>query len=1022
MMCYLAENLLIYCCETCTNLPFCNHRKQKVVESRAQLIAKLGDFDLPEEFGFPSLIEYLTTFWEDFTCLDVSQCMVNKTILSVAAKYVDSDLSACLPQFLALATKASMWCGKHLKMTLMSSEESQEEEHCNLFFQLLLDLLSLAAATIFSLSKYPVQGDIVERFILEQINFTKDVISETKINLTKDVVSETKRISSFGSEVIKVVQAVLDGVIRLCKEYCQAVNWSLCDAKLGKGEDNVGCEEANLTHHVINLTKGTIEKLCELGVIAARDGGSLVTILNVSWKGVVSLLQLGEGALAVKVNIADIIVALISLINEPLRCAAEAWSSPLKEIISVTEARRTFLPVKFYLVNAVKICSLNPFQAYQVYKEINLCVLTISTFRILLSHDQMLKSAIEVFAELLEKTSLDILSSILNSQQIKQELKFELLECLFSNECCSTSIHVKPGRNYTGSSMNEVLFIGSENMSGARILMLGRVALFLSFLRYSMDFEDDVKGWITRKLGWLFDILIEEEIYSSILVMKIPVLHNSGKAVECDWQPMLSALLLALKTFMIVATSTFAWLELEAFLLENLFHPHFLCWEIVMELWCFLFRHAEINLMRDILDKFCSLMTLVASESFVLPSSLLRKMARSICMLLNNGTPTMVDFVYNYVVGNDRSQLSSGMFVALLFEGFPLNSLSEDIRSVAKHKIIKEYIGFIDIFDDKLLSTCDSEFVAVPVFAVSASLQSMQDSTSVIGLKTLKFLVVIIRNYRSFPEKPMKDVYYKLFSEMLVIASNMKDLYSCEEMEEVILELHNIFISGPAASDIQLYQCKPYLSRFMEGFGHMEMSETDNCAESRAVWELYHMLFRERNWALVHLAIASFGYFAARTSCNQLWRFVPSDAALSYDLVLGNEANEELFMSELKAFLEKEVALLSVTPSSEQLGWLAKESLVLKEMVQKITNIYSETTRYEGMEIDAVNKSNKRQKLPDGISKGMEMLQSGIKVIGEGVSQWQKNCFESSELQEFLTHFSHLEDVITQFVGLTGNS
>lgn len=44
-------------------------------------------------------------FWEDFTCLDISQCMLNKTILSVAAKYVDSDVSECLVQFLALGTK-----------------------------------------------------------------------------------------------------------------------------------------------------------------------------------------------------------------------------------------------------------------------------------------------------------------------------------------------------------------------------------------------------------------------------------------------------------------------------------------------------------------------------------------------------------------------------------------------------------------------------------------------------------------------------------------------------------------------------------------------------------------------------------------------------------------------------------------------------------------------------------------------------------------------------------------------------
>lgn len=44
-------------------------------------------------------------FWEDFTCLDVSQCMLNKTILQVAAIYLDSGISRCPDKCLALGTK-----------------------------------------------------------------------------------------------------------------------------------------------------------------------------------------------------------------------------------------------------------------------------------------------------------------------------------------------------------------------------------------------------------------------------------------------------------------------------------------------------------------------------------------------------------------------------------------------------------------------------------------------------------------------------------------------------------------------------------------------------------------------------------------------------------------------------------------------------------------------------------------------------------------------------------------------------
>jgi hypothetical protein len=292
-----------------------------------------------------------------------------------------------------------------------------------------------------------------------------------------------------------------------------------------------------------------------------------------------------------------------------------------------------------------------------------------------------------------------------------------------------------------------------------------------------------------------------------------------------------------------------------------------------------------------------------------------------------------------------------------------------------------------------------------------------------IDAKTLKFLVTISHNYRNSMDQLTKEHYRKLLSETLGIISSMKHLYAADEMEEVILELENLFISGPTASDTQLYQCKPNLALFMAGLGHMEITESDKSAKCCAVWELYHMLLREQHWALIHLAITAFGYFAARTSCNQLWRFVPQTAALSFDLVSGNEANVERFMSELKAFLEKEMAILTITPSSDQLGLLAREGLMLKQTVRKISEIDVEAVGVgcQSMEIDEENPSNKKRKLPDGISEGVELLQSGLKVIGDGLSRWQQN-HDANELHDkFLTHISHLEDAIAQLVGLAGS-
>lgn len=478
-------------------------------------------------------------------------------------------------------------------------------------------------------------------------------------------------------------------------------------------------------NHVANITKCTVEKLSELGILAANGGGSLVTILNVSWKGVGTLLLLGKEVLAVKVNVADIIVTLISLVNDSLRCAAEVWSS-LKEPISVNEARRTFVPVKFYLINAVKIASLFPSQAYLVYKEITLCVLTISTLRISLSHEKVLKVASEVLADLLEKSCLDLLNSLLNTDLIKREHKFEMLDWLFTEECYLNPISEDPSSNYKTASNDEIFCLSCEAMPGARILLPGRVALFLTLLMYSRDLEEDVKLGITRKLGWFLDVLTDEEVYSFTLITQIPVLYSSGKSTELVWEPLFSALLHALKTFMIVVSSCHVWEELMSFLLENFFHPHYLCWEIMMELWCFLVSHADLDLVNDIFNKLCVLMkALISSESVLLPGSTLRKMARSICILLTYSEQSMVERVYNYIVSDDRSHSSSIMYVALLLEGFPVNSLSDNIRSSAKQKIITDYFSFIERFDDKSVSAYHSGAYGVPVYALSASLQSL---------------------------------------------------------------------------------------------------------------------------------------------------------------------------------------------------------------------------------------------------------------------------------------------------------
>ncbi|KAL4591042.1 hypothetical protein LXL04_003990 [Taraxacum kok-saghyz] len=926
-----------------------------VVESRTKLISELGELelDVTDENEGASILECLTTLWEDFTCLDVSQCMLNKSILKVATTYLQSDMLKSLNQLLALGTKATIWCRKHMNMTLMSTDDSQEEEHYGLFFQVLLDMLSHSAAVLSVLSRHPVTTE------KELMSLIETSILET-LKLTKDSILEVKRIQTFGPEVLKASQLVLDTLISLCKSYCNILN----------PED----KESNQVNHIISITKLTIESLVNLGVVAANSGGNLVTVLNLSWKGVVTLLQVYKGTtLALNMNISDIILSLISLVKGSLTFAGQSWCL-VTEPVDATEAKRIFIPVKFYLINAARIISHYPSQGFLVFKELTLCIITILTFRILLGKEDFLKSASEALSEFLEPTSIHLLNSLLNSAQLQHEHKRQILDWLFSD---------------INTPMDAVFSLTCGSKS--KPLVLGQVALFVNLLKSAPDMEDDMKLEIAKKLEWVLNVVIHEDVYSSIL----------------SDENMFRSIIHAMKTFMLVVSSTSIWEEFESFLLENLFHPHHLCWEVVMELWCFMVRHSETDTRNDIIDKLCMLLkttttTPSPSESILDHGTVLRKLSKSICRIVRSGSESMADRVYNFVIDSDVHKSSSVMFTALLMEGFPLNNLSGNVRSLAKQRVITEYFQFVDGFEDESKGRRVGIFGA-PVFALSAALQSRQVSISDTEMKTINLLISIIQKYKNSNH----DCHYQnLLSESLSIMSTMKHLYTSDEMETLILHLETLFTSDESSS-ARLSKCKPNLAAFVSGLGHIEFEVTNTNPKFLASWGLFHMLLKERHWALSHLGITAFGYFSARTNCSELWRFVPPDAALSFDLESGVDANLERFMSEFTVSFEKEGGVY-VAPNhgKKELHVLVKEGLMLRKMVEgKMMGI-------DKMEIDD-DGVFKRRKIREGVVEGVAKLQDGVRVIANGVLLLQENQFDFSDVDaEFLTHFSRVEDAV----------
>ncbi|WZZ20041.1 hypothetical protein YC2023_121428 [Brassica napus] len=943
------------------------------MENRVQLLARLSQLDPQDNPDVPSFVESLTTLWEVFTCLDVSQCLLNKAILPVASKYLALDRPDCCHYFLAFGIKVSQWCAKHLNMSGMSMEESQEEEHSNVFFQvgdfsLLLDYLRFSSSSLTAIGKICFMRDETAAVTVRKF------VSEL-LNLTKEVILNAKKVESFSSEIVKAAQVVIDSVVCLCKEFSPTVSRDMNEMNTNGNVERARMEEGNTVSNLVSIITLGVTSLSELGMLAARDGGNLVTILNTSWKGVITLLQIDKQTLASKVDVGEIIIKLITLIKESLRFAAEAWSCSVKETVSATEARRVFLPVKFYLINAVKLVALFPSQSSMVFKEITLCILMISAFKVSLSQQTHVKSASEVMTDLLEKTTVDLLSA----GEITQEFKLTLLDSLFVDDD-------KQGHDsQTKTSLVDILSLSVVSASSARVLVLARVVFFQSVMRYSSELEEDAKLAIARKLQWLLEILTDEEVYSSVLSSQLPVSDGSGKTII--WESMFSALLLSLKALMITLSTSPAWNELETFLLQNLLHPHFLCWQIVMELWCFWVRHATEDVMANMIDKLCE---------FMIPKSLTAR-------------------AYKNISTESRSESAPDAYLALLLEGFPLNFLPDQTKNDAKRQIVADFFHFIENFSEKPSESSRYTVHGAPVYALSACLGILKTSMPEIDSKTLKFAIALVQKLRNSKDEMTRDRYTEILSETLSIISRSEQLYTCQEMDSVITELQRLLISETDKHHHHLYKSEPSLALFLSGLINYEMSETETCPKSRGVWELYHLLLRKRHWALVHHAVTAFGYFCARTSCSQLWRFVPEDDALAFDIGSGKEAKTERFMSELKMFLEKEQALLSTTPSQEELELLSKEGMEVKATVEKLLK-----ERKKQRLVEAEKRPNKRRKLPEGICRGVELLQNGMKRINEGLSELGSD--ESEEFQKsLLNQFSCLEDLVSHLVSLAAS-
>ncbi|XP_078439883.1 holliday junction resolvase [Wolffia australiana] len=931
---------------------------------RLSLLDQLEDLDSSEASELVPLMEGLSSWhlatltrfwevWEDSVCLDVSQCMLNRKILNVALKQLGMNASACLNQCVDIGTKASMWCRKHLEVTSISGDQGVEE-HSATLTPLVLDSLQFSSATILALTEYIYFGErtsipAVENFILEQFI------------LTRTLISDVKRFQLISMDLVKAAQAILDSTVKLCRWYFESMHLNNSDMMIGteNGADDV------LKAHIITLTALTIENLHELGILAASGGGSLVTILNVSWKGVVSLLQLGKKVLAGRVKIVNILCSLITLADGSLCRSSEAWLSSQKTELTLSEAKRTFLPVKFYLINAVRISSEHPLEAIKISPEIIKCIMLVSYFGITFAREAHLKAACEALADLLEPTSFLLLHGILNSDEVSSASKSQILEGIFTNK-----IDLAPA---------------AANQS----LTLNRVMIFLSILKSSVSFKEEVISLIIMNLGKLLKSLAAEDVYPFMLLLHVPELCNKEKNKgRISWRPLLHLLFHSLKVFMIAAkpsssSSVGNWQEVEDFLLHNLFHPHSLCQEIVLEMWRFIMRHVDPVIANQICDRWLGLLKVLASSETALgPFSPLRKSARLMSRILSHAPQPTVDHVYTSLFDSAESDLSSSVYtvrVAMMMEDFPLNFLSDRIQKLSAQRILTDFQRFVANYGNRQ-DQGHASLGLLPLHSVACALRSSLIAEVDMAIpELLKFSLQLVQD-----QKKGNHGSGHLLSPAMAIISRLYQPYHHRDMEDLIKALPTVSLSS---------ELKPALATFMAGLCRTEMREKEDDPASASAWALSHILLRERNWAFLHLSLDGFGYFAARTSCTQLWRFVPLDAALAYDLETGENPSEERFMSALKAFLERE------SGGGDGIQALRREAAGLLK-------------RLPGEETGG---KRKKREIPEEVILGISAVRNGFDLLLKGLSRE-----DGVDLREQLaSQLSALREVVVALSGVS---
>ncbi|KAG0595246.1 hypothetical protein M758_UG153000 [Ceratodon purpureus] len=910
--------------------------------------------------------------------------------------------------------QVSAWCATSL------SKHAEESKSKGTRQDVLSKLLSETSS--FSLATYTVASEcsfLMEKPVLASVaSLITDSLGLVKI---LGLSSTAQRNDLQGAEMLKIAVDLLQAALRVVSKMNQTVT------SVNNGSPTEG------TFQALQIIKSVMRDLQELGTLTARvewgrslsPGNKNIALLNLSWRSCVTILTISEESRTIVAPVVDIkklMTRLISFGTYSLKRAVEVWLSRSSRELDIIDFRKYCVLVKFFTSQASKLCSFYPEQATSLRNTVADFVLKFAT--LLLGHngETLPKEAIELLYEVAASSAFGLLSSLLGASGLHENLKIELLRSVSSGYEPFPAIEdLCLGAEEPETDLSLPVWNKEGNTQGG--YLPSRVMVFLQLLESSENYGQNLMVEFAKILHWVLDSITEDEVYAALVQVQIFPALPSESTKKAESQLMYLWVVRALEKFIVRAsTSSVVWVEIQEFLFDYALHPNALCGELIKHIWRFIAELSDEGLFQEHISALVSLLhSVVGAED----SQAMKRLAQLICSLVQVVPSVGASHLFSLVFREDpfATQSSSKIVSVLLQQGFNLELLPEATRECSIVAFLKNCLAAAKQLSESkgspdgkmqdsmwcllhLLTQCED-------YIESKQRQEIKRLTFDSFTKDSR---IILDGHR-FSGPVLSPI-------LLIVSSFLKQNVQPNALQNLLVKVEKLVKLASLDDSVAF---KSSLAEFLSNLSAFEFSEDVGNPASEALWYLYHTVLREQHWALVHSGLMSFGHFAEQTPCNELWRFVPSDPGLASDVHESSQSGSGMFMSTLKAYLEKETMCSSLTVLGTDIELLSEEVRkqrrsyfqLLQQKEGKFPEEKTIAIDLDSIDLDTTPSNtsglNGKSK-PDEVKRATLMLQEGFSLLSNISPKWLSRS--DAKLEEWRSVISQLAVVNQQLSSL----